>query len=101
MTREKRLRLIAENMDMFSDLPADYEEFTNKSVFKLDNIIIYSTKEKKAYCTGCKSRITNLKLFEKKPTHSRVLRSYGTGSKSTRNAYTGFSHSCRRGIHMP
>lgn len=64
MTREKRLRIISENMELFGPLPADYEEFVEQSVFKLDNIIIYSRNENKAYCTGCKTHTNDLKLFK-------------------------------------
>lgn len=71
MTREERLRRIRENMDLFGPLPADYEEFTERAVFKLDNIIVYDTKANKGYCTGCKMHTDNLKLFSYKPKHNK------------------------------
>ena len=73
MTSEKRLKLINENMDLFGPLPNDYEKFVEQSVFKLENIIIYSTKENKAYCTGCKQRTNDLKIFKTQVKHNKKV----------------------------
>lgn len=72
MKREERLRIIEENMEKFGPLPEDYEEFVEQSVFKLDNIIIYSKKDNKAYCTGCKQTTNDLKLFKKDIVHNKT-----------------------------
>ena len=72
MRREVRLRVIGENMALFGDLPEDYEDFTNNAVFRADNVLIYSTKDNEAYCTGCRQTTKNLKLFGKiKPKHNK------------------------------
>ena len=48
-TREK----IDSRMEIFGDLPEDYQEFIEKTVFDDYNYFFYSQKEKKAYCTRC------------------------------------------------
>lgn len=72
MKRDERLRLIEYYMEMFGSLPDDYENFTERSVFKLDNIIIYNKKDNKAYCTGCKQTTNDLKAFWKPIAHNKT-----------------------------
>lgn len=59
--RDKRLeekhRKIREKIDsrmaLFGDLPGDYQEFIEKTVFDEYNYFFYSKKDKKAFCTRC------------------------------------------------
>lgn len=64
MTREKRLRLINQDMELFGPLPSDYGEFVQHGVMKHNNYMFYEKKKKICYCTGCRNDIhmDNLKL---------------------------------------
>ncbi len=48
-TREK----IDSRIALFGDLPEDYQEFIEKTVFDEYNYFFYSKKDKKAFCTRC------------------------------------------------
>ena len=69
MRREERLRRINENMQLFGELPDDYEEFTNNAVFRAEHLLIRNPKTKETYCTGCK-QTTPDKLFKVIPHHN-------------------------------
>lgn len=70
MRREERLRRINENMQLFGELPDDYEEFTNNAVFRAEHLLIRNPKTKETYCTGCK-QTTPDKLFKVIPHHNK------------------------------
>lgn len=70
--REKKYRKIFDvidaDMEKFGDLPDDYQNFVEEKVFNTENYIFYNTKEKRAYCTSCKTEFTleNKKLVSKR-----------------------------------
>lgn len=51
---KKETDVIDAEMEKFGELPDDYQQFVEESVFKDDNYIFYDTKRKRAYCTSCK-----------------------------------------------
>lgn len=44
---------IDQRMELFGELPEDYQQFVEKKVFDDNNYFFYSKKEKRAYCTRC------------------------------------------------
>ncbi len=44
---------IDQRMELFGELPGDYQQFVEKKVFDDNNYFFYSKKEKRAYCTRC------------------------------------------------
>lgn len=44
---------IDKRMELFGELPEDYQQFIEKQVFDDYNYFFYSKKEKRAYCTRC------------------------------------------------
>lgn len=55
---QKLLDRIDSRMKLFGDLPADYPEFIENTVFDEENFLFYSRKQKFAYCTHCGSEWT-------------------------------------------
>ena len=50
---EKEKTEIDRQMKKFGDLPADYDDFVENTVFDKENYIFYSKKTNTAYCTKC------------------------------------------------
>lgn len=44
---------IDQQMEKFSEMPADYEQFVKETVFSDENYIFYSRLKERAYCTKC------------------------------------------------
>lgn len=68
MTREKRLNMIKENMEMFGPLPNDFNEFVKSGAMKHCNYIFYDKKKGLGYCTGCHNEV---KLLDKNIRHNK------------------------------
>lgn len=54
MTRERRLRMIAQDMQLFKALPDDYQEFAETAAMKNHNYLFYSKKDNICFCSGCR-----------------------------------------------